>query len=158
MMISRIPARTRFSMCEAISGLPPTSNSGLGVRSVSGRMRSPRPAASSIAIMGLCLSRLLFLPLAGESWIGGDAQHHGFMPFTIALSPACAGGEHSEGDLDRGRCAASKGITLLGSARLQYIEQIQQRLEVDVACASGAQIRHHQRQIFQVAVLAVAVI
>src|SRR5450759_2174470 len=165
MTISRIPARTRFSMCQAINGLPPTSNSGLGVRSVSGRMRSPRPAAKSIAIIGLCLSRLLFLPLAGESWIGGDAQHHGFMPFTIArlrppryALPACAGGEHSEGDLDRGRCVASKCVALFANLWLQYIEQIQQRLEVDVACASGAQIRHHQRQIFQVAVLAVAVI
>src|SRR5450756_596586 len=119
MTISRIPARTRFSMCQAINGLPPTSNSGLGVRSVSGRMRSPRPAASSIAIMGLCLSRLLFLPLAGESWIGGDAQHHGFMPFTIALSPACEGGEHSEGDLDSGEMRSIKRYTPLGKCAAQ---------------------------------------
>lgn len=32
-------------MCHAISGLPPTGSSGLGVVSVSGRMRSPSPAA-----------------------------------------------------------------------------------------------------------------
>src|SRR5690606_2382241 len=38
-----------FSRCQAISGLPPASSRGLGVVSVSGRMRSPRPAAKMSA-------------------------------------------------------------------------------------------------------------
>src|SRR5688572_3101304 len=46
---SRMPARARASSCHAISGLPPTRSSGLGVTSESGRMRSPRPAARIIA-------------------------------------------------------------------------------------------------------------
>src|SRR3989338_2582166 len=45
-----MPACTRFSMCQTISALPPASSSGLGVWSVSGRMRSPRPAAKSMAL------------------------------------------------------------------------------------------------------------
>src|SRR5574337_804655 len=44
-------------MCQAMSGLPPASRSGLGVESVSGRMRSPRPAASSIALKGVANPR-----------------------------------------------------------------------------------------------------
>ena len=35
--MSRNPARTSASICHAISGLPPTSSSGFGVVSVSGR-------------------------------------------------------------------------------------------------------------------------
>src|SRR5450432_2371176 len=46
------PAATRRRTCQTMSGLPPTSSNGLGSSSVSGRMRSPRPAARIIAIMG----------------------------------------------------------------------------------------------------------
>src|SRR5688572_6017709 len=46
---SRMPARASAASCHAISGLPPTRSSGLGVVSESGRMRSPRPAARIIA-------------------------------------------------------------------------------------------------------------
>src|SRR6185503_9067092 len=45
----RKPAFASFSRCRKMSGLPPTSSMDLGTRSVSGRMRSPRPAASIIA-------------------------------------------------------------------------------------------------------------
>src|SRR5450759_2913096 len=125
---SHMPACTRFSMCQTISGLPPASSNGLGVWSVSGRMRSPRPAARIMAIMVLRLSRLPFPPRGGESWIGGDAQHR------------------------------SKCVALSSDMRFQRVEQIQQRLKVDVPCASSAQICHDQRQVLQVAFLAVAVI
>jgi hypothetical protein len=43
------PARCSFSTCHCSSGLPPTSSRTFGSRSLSGRMRSPRPAASIIA-------------------------------------------------------------------------------------------------------------
>src|SRR5947208_70388 len=36
-------------MSQVMRGLPPTSSNGFGVASVSGRMRSPRPAARIIA-------------------------------------------------------------------------------------------------------------
>src|SRR5687768_1009041 len=49
MTISRNPARARFCMWYSISDLPPTRNKGLGKVSVSGRMRSPRPAARIMA-------------------------------------------------------------------------------------------------------------
>ena len=42
----RTPARASFSSCQTIKDLPCTSSMGLGQVSVSGRMRSPRPAAS----------------------------------------------------------------------------------------------------------------
>src|SRR5512146_1229206 len=45
------PAATRRSICQTMSGLPPTSSSGLGTLSESGRIRSPRPAARIIAFM-----------------------------------------------------------------------------------------------------------
>ena len=37
-------------MGHSINGLPCTSSRGLGVTSVSGRMRMPRPAASTMAV------------------------------------------------------------------------------------------------------------
>ena len=43
------PARASASICQTMSGLPPTSSSGFGVASDSGRIRSPRPAARIIA-------------------------------------------------------------------------------------------------------------
>ena len=43
------PARASASICQTMSGLPPASSSGFGVASVSGRIRSPRPAARIIA-------------------------------------------------------------------------------------------------------------
>src|SRR4051812_36983633 len=44
------PARTRASICHTMSGLPPARSNGFGNVSVSGRMRSPRPAARIIAV------------------------------------------------------------------------------------------------------------
>ena len=49
MTISSKPAATIRSICQTISGLPPTDSSGFGQVSVSGRIRSPRPAARIIA-------------------------------------------------------------------------------------------------------------
>ena len=46
-----MPAARRRRKCQPISGSPPASNNGLGVRSVSGRIRSPRPAASIMAFI-----------------------------------------------------------------------------------------------------------
>src|SRR5450432_2044650 len=51
MTICANPAATRRSICQTMSGLPPTSSSGFGIVSDKGRMRSPRPAARIIAIM-----------------------------------------------------------------------------------------------------------
>src|SRR6478736_3159918 len=45
MTMSPNPAATRRSICQTMSGLPPTSSKGLGRASESGRIRSPRPAA-----------------------------------------------------------------------------------------------------------------
>src|SRR5450830_91347 len=52
MTISVMPARTRLRICQVIRGRPRTLSRGLGQASVSGRMRSPRPAAKIIAFMG----------------------------------------------------------------------------------------------------------
>src|SRR5690606_41495333 len=46
-----MPAAASDAMWCSINGRPATGSSGLGVRSVSGRMRSPRPAARIIARM-----------------------------------------------------------------------------------------------------------
>ncbi len=48
----RTPARASASRCQRSKGLPRTASKGLGVWSVSGRMRSPRPAANSSAWAG----------------------------------------------------------------------------------------------------------
>src|SRR5512138_650090 len=61
---SRQPLAARRSRCQAISGLPATSTSGFGTRSVSGRSRSPRPAARSIAF--IARSFLYFVQQAQE--------------------------------------------------------------------------------------------
>src|ERR1022692_1203756 len=53
LMTNRVnPAATRRSICHTMSGLPPASRSGFGSASDNGRMRSPRPAARIIAIIG----------------------------------------------------------------------------------------------------------
>src|SRR5690606_34564972 len=52
MTMSSMPAPTRASMWRAISERPPTSSRGFGMVSVSGRIRSPRPAARIIARKG----------------------------------------------------------------------------------------------------------
>src|SRR5688572_12491728 len=49
MTASRNPAAASRSRCQPMSGLPPASTSAFGIVSVSGRSRSPRPAARSIA-------------------------------------------------------------------------------------------------------------
>src|SRR6476469_3217786 len=54
--MSVIPARTRFRICQTISGRPRTFSSGLGQVSVRGRIRSPRPAARIIAFIGAPVS------------------------------------------------------------------------------------------------------
>ena len=86
-------------------GLPPAISNGFGVWSVSGRMRSPRPAARIITFI--------------------------------------AGG-------------ASEGVADLRVLVLEFVEQQEQRLEVDVARGGAAQMSHHARHVGQVAALAVA--
>src|SRR5450830_402383 len=56
MTMSVMPARTRFRICQTISGRPRTFNSGFGQVSVSGRIRSPRPAAKIMAFMRVAAS------------------------------------------------------------------------------------------------------
>ncbi len=65
MTISRKPAAARRSRCQTISGLPPATSSGLGVWSVSGRMRSPRPAARIIAFISSLLLQFAAAPTGG---------------------------------------------------------------------------------------------
>src|SRR5688572_24527960 len=58
------PARASRSTRWAISGRPATGSSGFGTRSVSGRMRSPRPAARIIAFtLSLRAARRRVAPL-----------------------------------------------------------------------------------------------
>src|SRR5215470_17501505 len=52
------PAATSRWICQTMSGLPPTSSSGFGTASDSGRIRSPRPAARIIAFIGGLLERV----------------------------------------------------------------------------------------------------
>src|SRR5579864_5190220 len=47
----RKPACASRSICHTISALPPASRRGFGRESVSGRIRSPRPAAKIIAFV-----------------------------------------------------------------------------------------------------------
>ena len=49
MTTSRTPKSRSAARWYSISRWPPTSSSGFGSRSVSGRMRSPRPAARIMA-------------------------------------------------------------------------------------------------------------
>src|SRR5690554_1689130 len=107
MTIPLRPAARRRSICHTIRGLPPASSSGLGQVSVSGRMRSPRPAARIIAR------------------VTGDAPSE----------------------------RVADGDTL----GLEPVEQPQQRLEVAVARADAAQVAAHDRDVVQVAGLAVTV-
>jgi hypothetical protein len=46
------PARCIDSIAHCIKGLPFTGSMGLGVWSLKGRMRSPRPAANNMAVAG----------------------------------------------------------------------------------------------------------
>src|SRR5574343_1979931 len=101
---SRKPAAASRSRCQTISGLPPATSSGLGVWSVSGRMRSPRPAARIMAFIGLL----------------------------VAVAD------------------------LLGIA-FQPVEQVLQRVQLDVAGGSLAGVVDEARQVLAVFVLAVAV-
>src|SRR5262245_62861633 len=64
---SSIPARASASINPTTSGRPPACSRGFGTRSLSGRMRSPRPAASIIAFTlaaPACLVRAAELGLA----------------------------------------------------------------------------------------------
>lgn len=61
MTISVKPATAIRSKCHTIKGLPPTTNNGFGVWSVSGRIRSPRPAASIITFINSFYGRFVLL-------------------------------------------------------------------------------------------------
>src|ERR1044072_6282941 len=52
-MASLTPASPSLSSTWSSSGRPATGISGFGIRSVSGRMRRPRPAARTMALVGL---------------------------------------------------------------------------------------------------------
>src|SRR5487761_2371752 len=91
MTMSVNPARARASICQTISGLPPARSRGLGVPSVSGRMRSPRPAARIIAMVIGVPRR----PLAsGRVHEVGRAAFQGFQEAgqrsELAVARACA--------------------------------------------------------------------
>src|SRR5450432_4424388 len=121
------PAATRRSICQTISALPPTSSSGLGRVSESGRMRSPRPAARIIAA-------LMDSPEAA----------------LCAASPS--GGER----LGAARRRSSEGVADRRATAFEFVEQLEHRTEPVVARAGTAQIRHYARHFLQVRGLAVA--
>src|SRR6201994_2556032 len=52
-MASRTPASPSLSSTWSSRGRPATGTSGFGIRSVNGRMRKPRPAARTMALVGL---------------------------------------------------------------------------------------------------------
>ena len=60
--------------------------------------------------------------------------------------------------MNRGCAGSSKRVTHLFVVRFQFIQQVEQGPEADIALACSAQIVHNQRQVFQVTVFAVAVI
>jgi len=81
MTASRTPARASASRCQAISGLPRTSSRVFGMSSVSGRNRSPRPAARTIAFTALTAT------FWGARIRGGEPRHE------VALNPRTEFGE-----------------------------------------------------------------
>src|SRR5258708_13791429 len=72
-MASPTPASASLSSTWSSSGLPATGTSGFGIRSVSGRMRTPRPAARTMARVGLTgILRNFSVPVGS----GMDADDH----------------------------------------------------------------------------------
>ena len=59
-----IPVATSFLIWCSIKGLPATFNNGLGQVSVSGRIRSPRPAANIIAFIIALPSTSYLVPVS----------------------------------------------------------------------------------------------
>src|SRR5690554_325949 len=65
-----------------MSGLPPTTNSGLGNVSVKGRIRSPRPAARIIAFI-----RTFAAPLLVLTWVKSVALSNAHIHATHHSTP-----------------------------------------------------------------------
>src|SRR5690606_4935783 len=88
MTMSRMPAATRASTWRASSERPPTWSSGLGTESVSGRMRSPRPAARIIArgavSEGVAVTGLLPLDPVDQAREAGERVVAGQRPSQVA--------------------------------------------------------------------------
>src|SRR5882672_11292726 len=101
--MSRIPERASASIKRTIRALPRTSRSTLGIASVRGLMRSPRPAER-------------------------------IMAFIVRKSERVA-----------------DALFL----RLEVFEQAPERGKLAIALARASQVAHHERLIFQIAVLAV---
>lgn len=80
------PASCNACRCHSSSGSPCTASSGLGVLSVSGRMRSPRPAASSSA--GTWVGMAGFIALMPPAPARRPAAAHGAAPKTARTRPA----------------------------------------------------------------------
>src|SRR5205809_253760 len=89
MTISRTPERASASIDQTIRGLPRTSNSTLGIASVRGLMRSPRPAARIMAFIVRKSERVasaLFLPFE----VLEQAPEPGKLAITLARAPQVA--------------------------------------------------------------------
>src|SRR6478609_7885298 len=76
--MSVMPARTRFKMCQTMSGRPRTFSSGFGQLSVRGRMRSPRLAAKIMAFMMLSLEGITDLRRAIVQFVHESYQWREF--------------------------------------------------------------------------------
>src|SRR5213592_100855 len=89
MTISRTPERASASIDQTIRGLPRTSRSTLGIASVRGLMRSPRPAARIMAFIVRKSERVasaLFLPFE----LLEQAPEPGKLAITLARAPQVA--------------------------------------------------------------------
>src|SRR5205809_2695607 len=89
MTISRTPERASASIDQTIRGLPRTSNSTLGIASVRGLMRSPRPAARIMAFIVRKSERVasaLFLPFE----LLEQAPEPGKLAIALARAPQVA--------------------------------------------------------------------
>src|SRR6266568_11600 len=89
MTISRTPERASASIDQTIRGLARTSRSTLGIASVRGLMRSPRPAARIMAFIVQNSERVanaLFLPLE----LLEQAPEPGKLAITLARAPQVA--------------------------------------------------------------------
>src|SRR6185437_6153451 len=144
----RTPAAASLSRCHSISRLPPASSSGLGVVSVSGRMRSPRPAANSSAFTSTPFALSLVSATSGveahESCFGFDSVFHQ----SRNLRP-----ERTE-KLNRSTsCGRFRQIALAHPA-LQQREEV---LQFGITRCHVAYVLPHARQIGEVAALAVAI-
>ena len=68
------PTAASLSSTWSISGLPASGTSGFGMRNVKGRMRSPSPAASSIAVLASVMDAASYTAIWGSACAAGNSR------------------------------------------------------------------------------------